>query len=367
MSDKQSRYSHVNILESSDARVVVHWRYALAEAEHYIGAHADPLTGWFDWADEYWTVYPDGVAVRKQVLRPTDQTIPGVRDAQTVGSARAFEWQETIVINGAGQRPEDNINLDALSIANMKGETATYTWSHKAPGSYELPHGPQSVDKPDDPNIQIVNLGSSLKPFQIVSPIHSRFDIYAGEKSYFTFGCWNHWPVSQIVSSTRHCVAPDRASHSSLSHIYWEAYSTTDHSVTKLLMDGLTTKSAAELVPLAKSWLSPPKVEVKGEAFQSEGYDPTQRAFVVTRMNAGRSEAVELTLQASESSPVLNPAIVVKNWGDEAVQLKINGRAVSWDKDFRRGYVQRLDGTDLVVWIRQESVASVRIAITPAR
>jgi len=137
--------------------------------------------------------------------------------------------------------------------------------------------------------------------------------------------------------------------------------------MTKLLMDGLTTKSAAELVPLAKSWLSPPKVEVKGEAFQSEGYDPTQRAFVVTRMNAGRSEAVELTLQASESSPVLNPAIVVKNWGDEAVQLKIDGRAVNWDKDFRRGYVQRLDGTDLVVWIRQESVASVRIAITPAR
>ena len=31
MSDKQSRYSRVNILESNDARVVVHWRYALVE------------------------------------------------------------------------------------------------------------------------------------------------------------------------------------------------------------------------------------------------------------------------------------------------------------------------------------------------
>ena len=74
MSDKQDRYSHVNIVESSDARVVVHWRYALAEVEHYLGAEPDPLTGWFDWADEYWTVYPDGVAIRKQVLHPTDQT-----------------------------------------------------------------------------------------------------------------------------------------------------------------------------------------------------------------------------------------------------------------------------------------------------
>jgi len=41
---------------------------------HYLGAEPDPLTGWFDWADEYWTVYPDGVAIRKQVLHPTDQS-----------------------------------------------------------------------------------------------------------------------------------------------------------------------------------------------------------------------------------------------------------------------------------------------------
>ena len=91
MSDKQSRYSHVGILESSDARVVVHWRYALAEVEHHKGAHPDPLTGWFDWADEYWTVYPDGVAVRKQVIHSTDTSKP-------------LEWQETIDHQWAGQQ-----------------------------------------------------------------------------------------------------------------------------------------------------------------------------------------------------------------------------------------------------------------------
>lgn len=53
MSDKQSRYSHVNIRESNDAGVVVHWHYALSEVEHYHGAWADPLTGSFQWADEY--------------------------------------------------------------------------------------------------------------------------------------------------------------------------------------------------------------------------------------------------------------------------------------------------------------------------
>lgn len=351
ISDKQSRYSHVRILESNDVRAVVHWRYALSEVENYKGAYPDPLTGWFDWADEYWTVYPDGVAVRKQVLWTSDLAIP-------------HEWQETIIVNAPGTRPEDNINLDALKIGNMRGEIATYAWSLKAPESFERPNGPQSVDKPQDPNIQLVNLKSTWKPFQIVPPLDSRFTIYGGEKTYFTFECWNHWPVAQIASSDRPCIAPDRASHTSLSHIYWQAKRTSEHTMTKLLLNGLTTKSIGDLIPLAKSWLSPPKIEVEAEGFQSEGYDPTQRAFVVARKNAGRP-VVTLTLQASEASPVLNPAIVIKNWGDEAAQLKINGKAVAWGKDFRHGYVHRLDRTDLVVWIRQEWVAPLRIVLAP--
>jgi len=354
MSDKQDRYSHVNIVESSDARVVVHWRYALAEVEHSLGAHPDPLTGWFDWADEYWTVYPDGVAVRRQVLRPTDQTMP-------------YEWQETIVINQPGRRPDDNINPDALTIGNLQGETATYTWQPKPSGVYGQPNEPNEIDKPDHPSIQWVNLKSSWKPFEIVSPAHSKFRLYKISKSYFSFGCWNHWPVSQITSSTRHCVAADRASHSSLSHIYWENYETTENSISKLLMDGLTTKSAAELVPLAKSWLSPPQVEVESAAYHSEGYDPAQRAFVVSRENAGNPSALTLTLRASSSSPLVNPAIVIRNWGDAAAHLQIDGKTVEWGKDIRRGYIKKIDGDDLVVWLRQTSASPLRIALTPGR
>ena len=29
MADKQTRYSHVRLIENNDARVVVHWRYAI--------------------------------------------------------------------------------------------------------------------------------------------------------------------------------------------------------------------------------------------------------------------------------------------------------------------------------------------------
>ncbi len=352
MSDKQERYSHVSILESNNARAVIHWRYALSEVERYQGAWPDPSTGWFDWADEYWTVYPDGIAVRKQVLWSTDLD-------------KEHEWQETIVLNQPGTRPEDNINLDALTLENMQGDTATYSWKSKPANSFERPNSPQKADRPRDPNIQIVNLKSNWKPFQIVSPDHSHFDIYNGEKTYFTFECWNHWPVAQIASSGRPCIAPDRASHSSLSHIYWKVYSQTSDSMTKILLDGLTAQSAASLLPLAKSWLSPPQVAVSGQGFTSQGYDPTQRAFVVLKKEGSNPSALEMTLKASEESPIYNPAVVVRNWGEEDARLRINQKAVAWGKNYRHGLVQTPGGADLIVWIRNRSDTPLKISLMP--
>ena len=235
MSDKQNRYSHVNILENDDARVVVHWRYALIEVEKYLGAWPDPRTGWFDWTDEYWTVYPDGVAVRKQVLHTTD-------------TSRPHEWQETIVLNQPGSTPDNDINWDAITLENMQGTVKTYTWQPKPVGSFIKPNGPAGVTGPPAPNIQIVNLKSQWKPFQIVAPNGARADIYNGENTYFNFECWNHWPVAQIASSGRPCVAADRASHTSLSHLHWKAYSKGENTETKILMSGLTTKSPADLL-----------------------------------------------------------------------------------------------------------------------
>jgi hypothetical protein len=350
MSDKQSRYSHVRILESTDARAVVHWRYALSEVENYKGAHPDAM-GWFDWADEYWTVYPDGVAIRRQVLHTTDVN-------------KWHEWQESIVIHGPGQRPEDNINLDAVTLENMKGETATYTWPLKTNREFTYPGGPKTFDRPENPNIQVVNLKSEWKPFEVVKPEHAKIEVYNQEKTFYTFECWNHWPVAQIVSSGRPCVAPDRASHSSLSHIYWDAYETTEHEQSKLLMDGLTRKPAAELVPLAKAWLTPAKIEVAGAGFESEGYDPAQRAYVLSRKADAGETALELALEAGPDTPVVNPAIVVKNWGDATPRLQVDGQAAAWGKEFRFGLVRTLEGTDLVVWIEKQTTQALRVRLT---
>jgi len=342
MSDKQTRYSRVNILENSSARAVVHWRYALADILHR-GAHEDPLTGWFDWADEYYTVYPDGVAIRKQVLHHSDRVQP---------AHMWHEWQETIIVNGPGTRPEDNIQNDALTLANLAGRTATYSWS---------PRAPETLPNPPDANIQVVNLKSSWKPFQ-VAPQPASFSTYTGEDTRSTFEWWNHWPVGLIDSSGRCAVAPDRASHSSLSHILWSEYAKSEDSITKILMDGLTNRPAAELAILAKSWLHPAAVETSARGFESKGYDPTQRAFVVIR-NTGSSSQLQLKLNASDDSPLFDPALLVKNWNADTATVTVNGRALPAGS-VRVGTIRHLDGTDLVVFLQQQTTKPTEITLT---
>lgn len=63
MSDKSSEYSHVRILENTPARVVIHWRFSLVDVNHVL-ANYNEKTGWGDWSDWYYYIYPDGVAAK---------------------------------------------------------------------------------------------------------------------------------------------------------------------------------------------------------------------------------------------------------------------------------------------------------------
>jgi hypothetical protein len=352
MSDKQARYSHVSILESSDARAVIHWRYALAEAINYKGGNADPLTGWFDWADEYWTVYPDGVAVRKQILW-SSQLDDG-----------PHEWQETIVINGPGQRPEDNIEPDALTLKNMAGESVTYHWAPKTDPFFSYPKGPETMDRPVNANIQIVHLKSKENPFQVVWTRGTSFAPYKDTKSNSMFEWWDHWPVAPISNSFRLAVTPDRPSEASLSHIYWDPYEKTGDMESKLLLNGLTTPDAAGVVTLARSWLTPAPVEATGPGVLAQEYDPAQRAFVIRRDAAISPQPLTITLTATPDRPLVNPALVVENWGGQA-KVRVNGKALSGKDSVRTGVSHNEGVATLIVWLKLEASSKTVIQLDP--
>lgn len=54
--------------KSNEARVVVHARYASVGIDCKF-LNPDPMTGWGLWPDEYFTISPDGVAVRHVVAK----------------------------------------------------------------------------------------------------------------------------------------------------------------------------------------------------------------------------------------------------------------------------------------------------------
>jgi len=366
MSDKQARFSHVRIIENNDARVVIHWRYALVNSLYNI-AWEDPLTGWGDWADEYDFIYPDGVGIRKQKVW-----------SSRIEEAR--EFQESIVLNQPGTRPEDNIELGAVTIVNMEGQTHTHSW---ADGPRELENRSQMslLARLSYPNIQRVNTKSKAKPFLIVSdeafdcgwpindkvggPVHLPYTrmVYP-ENCMFTW--WNHWPVGQVPSDGRFAYYPDRVSHTAVTNWLWAEYKSTEDSQIKIAMQGLTEKAAEELVPLAKSWLRAPALELKGSGYTSRGYDKAERAYFITCKKRNKPESLRFELAASEEHPVLNPAFVITGWGDADATLNIDARAVNRGKEFRFGHRRNPNGKDLIVWIKMESSKPVEVLLFPS-
>jgi len=340
MLDAHCRFSHVRIIENTDARVVIHWRYIPVSVYQSV-YQTNEKSGWSDTADEYYTFYPDGIGIRKVVLKTSgDELHPS----------------EMIALCQQGTKPEDVVELEALTLVNMKGESQVFSWAKETP---DLTRGTIS----EKPNIALVNYKSRYKPFEIFEPgCNIRvFDVEI-RKGVSQFPWWNHWPVAQIPSDGRYCQTSDRASHFSLAWgrpvihkgkgILWASW-----------MYGATKDSPEELVPLARSWAYPPELRIEGDNYVSEGYDFTQRAYIINAENSG-STPLKFTLNAGEDSPVVNCAFVIKNWGDFGARISVNGKDVTNSKEIRTGYLRKLDGTDLIVWIEGDYTKPVNMVFS---
>ncbi len=344
MSDKQCRHGHVRIIQSNDARVIVHWRYPPVDVD-YCHPYVDE-TGWGDWVDEYYTIYPDAVGVRKAKLytsAPDDWT----------------EWQEGIVLNQPGTMPEDNLNLEAVSLANMNGESHTYSWEY-APPDY--------MDDPAGANIQTINLKGTTRPFQVINHNSAEVSAYGGHHPDSHFNWWDHWPVAQERSDGSLASSTHRPSHTSLSHLRWEHYAQDNgiiKSRTKIMLHGMTDESVAELAPLARSWEIPPVLSISSPGFTDGSYDKAQRAYKISR-NSEEATTLEFTLQGSSGSPIVNPCFVIENWwGDDSdVWLSIDGQRIDPGPDFRRGIEKDANEvSSLVIWIKKDSTSLINITI----
>ncbi|WP_299551668.1 LamG domain-containing protein [Seonamhaeicola sp.] len=351
MSDKKTKYSSVKIIESSPARVVVQWRYGLVDILGNF-AFEDPETGWGDWTNETYTIYPDMTAVREDVI---------LSNAPNA----AHEWQESMVVMEPGQRPESVLEYGALTVSNIDGESSTYSWEHEAPKLW--PEYPKNITN------QIVNTKAKHKPFSSLRPQDiaggidggqpQSMDLYAGEqrRHISVFPWWNHWPVAPRPTDGRYAMVADRGSHASLSHYFWNAYKTTDRSITKIMLCGMTDNNIESVVNLNKSWSNPAAINLANNNSKAY-YKPEEKAYTIELDK--QVNTLEIALAGSNESPVQNPAFVIENWGQRNLEsITVNGKALN-AKDGRYGFKDSLDSVDLIVWVRTDSKESVDIKIS---
>ena len=323
MSDTQCRSSRVAIIESNDARCVVNWRYLQMDVQ-FRQRDVPNNTGFGEWGNEYYYVYPDGLCVR--------HVEPGYGG-----------WQETIFLNDVGTRPEDNVELAACTLVNLDGQSKTYSWEHGYP-KFDL----------KDAVIQVVNFKSAFKPFLVFRDGGS-FEVFNVEvrPEYSHFPWWNHWPVAQVISDGRSASAPDRASHSSLS---WG-----DPGGDAALY-GMTDQPAQSLVALARSWNFPPELRLLGDGCRAKGYDYTQRAYVLE--SDGVAGTLQLEIAATNKSPICNLVFVIENWRGNSALLQLDGKDIPRGKSFRYAVEYDVEGNNrLIVYIECKSTEGTRISL----
>jgi hypothetical protein len=306
MADKQNRHSHVRIIENHDARVLVHWRYASVDILYKFENERV-------WADEYHYIYPDGSAIRYVTYHdePTG-------------------WQDVQFFAPAGSKPEDQINLQALTVANLQGDIYDMGWSDGIP-----------ENKLEDALISIVNFKSEYKVMVIYPEEVDGIGAWgeqerATSETHFA-GPWNHWPVSLMPNDGRYAMRTDRVTYSALGGAGPSEYA----------IFGFTNKDIRELVPLARFWNRAPEITAKKGAGMAE-FKMSEKAYQI-QVNEPK---IELEIKASADSPLYNPAFVLKNWNHVTSEVSIDGKEIESGKDCRIGYKYTAYGIDLIVWIR---------------
>ncbi|MHC4844190.1 MAG: hypothetical protein ACYTEE_10350, partial [Planctomycetota bacterium] len=96
-------------------------------------------------------------------------------------------------------------------------------------------------------------------------------------------------------------------------------------------------------------------------------YNTAQRAYIVPREGQGPvSVEFKLTKYSYEAPlQIVNPAFVIKDWGESDVIVKVDGKSFECGKDFHAGYEKTTTGTDLILWFKMKSTEETRFVISP--
>jgi hypothetical protein len=366
--DNEARYARMWIESQNPARIIVRWRAALADPDGYI-AHSDIPSGSpygpGDWTDEWYYIYPDGMHTRhvriytglaEQSHLVTDQTFEGVVPIREIPPNVVHEFHEEFIFGQRGHIPEDDIDSAPQMLIMMDGRSKIISYQ---------PY-PKHFGEFAAANIKVINLKSEYRPYIISIPHGIENEPYPPEGPLpHIFQTWPRNPGENGYST-------------SLGHILnWWHYYRSDNRLEQVYLSGMTnTKDPAnELLPLAKSWLRPPRLIMEGLSprYKIHIYDQAQRAYIIRRPKAGPEKftfslAGVTDLEEKSNAPVwiVNPTFVIKDWGDPDIELRIDGESMRSGQDYYYGFEVTPTGTDLIIWVQLKSQRAMNFQITPS-
>jgi hypothetical protein len=349
MMDRRNEYCSWKILENTPARVVILWRHALVSRAG-TKPNADPVTGWTDWVDDYYTIYPDAVCARRTVLW---SSVPV--------SHHSYAQDDSVLQPSV--MPWDVYEREPLTVANIHGQESIQTMG-------------QGHDGAKDPSfegpvvIQRFNFTSTWKPFMIAPPNEMLMREWTNDASWpWHLPAWHHWPTAQLIDSDGSCLFVNNGRpKSSCLTCGWgyggvnrDAVEITDNTLTRFALCGMTDQSAASLAPLARSWRQAPTARTHSKGFRCDGFSLGEKAYQFVQ--TGEADELLITVDASDDSPLVNPAIVVADWTGGDPQVEVDGKALGSAEDCSAGLTQTPTGTNLAVWLRISASASTQINI----
>lgn len=333
MSDKENRYSRVRILQTHEARCVVHWRYALCDQNYKI---YDDST----WADEVFYFYPDGYAVRVGTIQPRSPIA-------------THEMMEFIMVNAAGARPADRLWPAALTILGGGERRWEITWPD---GTF-----PREVDQEED-LLYWINLKNRPRPFVALTQRQGNgftgngirhIPWTLGPKDSHPDGLFftgDNWPIFTVPLEGAGCrIAANFDRPSATCLISFHNRDVTAGPRTWLFLIGMTAEGEeGKAREAARSWMEGAEVQAEaGMGFQ--GYRPAERAFMFQAPRKG-SYIFSLT---PRGGALLNPVFVFKGRSAAepfaGIALSMGGKALR-PEQYRAGVERRQRDYDVVVW-----------------
>jgi hypothetical protein len=372
MMDAECRYSKAEIQQTGPARAIVHWHYALCDNRYRIFNGNTT-------ADEYYTVYPDGIAIRRLVGWPGNESDFG-------GNPTIWEVGEWIVANPTGVTPEETLRSPVLTLSDIAGHCIEMPYPYYRQGARsfcaqfpDMAHWSEYIGRvnfvqPPYPFAAFPN-SPLLFPHETCSvcgQMHPEIRPFVGNQSDM------HWPGYQRTDYVGFKRAndevgkrPTTTSIASYGYAYgmpsfhgartasnYVRLARPDRPTTWLSLQGVS--DSMDFDPLRRvvaSWLYPAAVTMFTPSAEAvyEGYAFAQRAHQFIML-----EGRDLAFEMAPTAATVNPVFVLNKWPAENASVKWGARQV----DPADIVVQR-EGDDLVLWVKGEITYSIRIEIRP--